>query len=243
MPKGKTPPCSQYQPPEHQEYTKYNKQFCKIKTRKVKKSKSMKAKLYDEVPSELKGEIIDFDPITIKRLIDSGESKTALKFLKKKHNKLSKHDIVELQEDAIMKNDRLITPYLLNMHQKPMLKCAIISGHPLMVLIVLKNDSKNGEIKAIHEDDSSYLHLGSLTKNSRVLRVLLRWMKELRIIEKFIDLEDKLGNTALHLAAKRNDSGCVKALLEYGADKRIENNKYQLAKNLTSDLRIVALLK
>ena len=68
MPKAKIPPCSQYQPPEHQEYTKYNKQFCKIKTRKAQKSKSksMKAKLYDQVPSEIKAEIMEFDPIIIK---------------------------------------------------------------------------------------------------------------------------------------------------------------------------------
>ena len=248
MPKAKIPPCSQYQPPEHQEYTKYNKQFCKIKTQKNKsKSKSknisIKAKLYDEVPSEIKAEIMEFDPIIIKRLIDSGESKTALKFLKKMNTKLSKHDIIELQEAAIMKNDRLITPYLLNMHQKPMLKRAIISGHPLMVLTVLKNDPKNGEIQRLHDDQSSYLHFASVSKNSRVLRVLLRWMKESKIIDKFIDVQDKSGNTALHLAAKSSESSSVKALLEYGANKRIENNKYQLAKNLASDLQIVALLK
>ena len=115
MPKAKIPPCSQYQPPEHQKYTKYNKQFCKIKTQKAQKSKSknksMKAKLYDEVPSEIKGEIMEFDPIIVKRLIDSSESKTVLKFLKKMNTKLSKHDIIELQEAAIMKNDRLVTLY------------------------------------------------------------------------------------------------------------------------------------
>ena len=68
-------------------------------------------------------------------------------------------------------------------------------------------------------------------------------MKEYKMIDKFINLQDKSGNTALHLAAKTDNSPCVKALLEYGADKRIENNKYQLAKNITGDLRIVILLK
>ena len=60
-----------------------------------------------------------------------------------------------------------------------------------MVLTVLKNDSKNEEIQRLQDDHSSYLHFASLSKNSKVLRVLLRWMKEYKMIDKFNKNLDK----------------------------------------------------
>ena len=105
----------------------------------------MKAEFYDHIPSEIKDEIMEFDPMIITRMINAGESKTALKFLKRIEGKnakslgISKDDLIEMQIAAIMKNDRLVTSHLLTMHKEPMLRRAIISEHPQMVLIVLRN--------------------------------------------------------------------------------------------------------
>ena len=166
-----------------------------------------------------------------------------MKYLEKIGHKLSKADIIELQQKAIEKNDRLVTIKLLEMHNQPMLRHGILSNNPSIVLILLRNDFKNIEITKLQADNSSYLHLAAKVKNNKILRVLLKWMKEHQILSKFIDLQNKDGNTPLHLAAKINNLEGVKALLEYGANKMLKNNKYQLAKNIASRFEIVILLK
>lgn len=65
-----------------------------------------------------------------------------------------------------------------------------------------------------------------------------------KLIGKGADLnrKDGDGNTALHLAAKKNNKEIVETLIKAGADKEIENNGGKIAKNITNSQKIKVLL-
>ncbi len=58
-----------------------------------------------------------------------------------------------------------------------------------------------------------------------------------------IDLQNNIGNTPLHQAAKWNQSGALSMLIEHGASTRLKNAKGETALDVAVDDTIIKILR
>jgi ankyrin repeat protein len=58
-----------------------------------------------------------------------------------------------------------------------------------------------------------------------------------------IDLQNDIGNTALHQAAKWHRAGALLALLEHGASLDLKNSRGQTVLGVATDDRIIEILR
>lgn len=117
--------------------------------------------------------------------------------------------------------------------QRTPLMVALISGHPKLAEHLF-DLSKRVDLPDINQDRP--LHIAS----NRGYRTIVR-----KLIVKKVDLnaQDKLGNTALILATRHDDSAIIELLLKNKADVTIKNRKQQTAPSIAQTLNLKSAKK
>lgn len=116
---------------------------------------------------------------------------------------------------------------------------AAVRGHQSTLLLLLHAGI---DINAVTNDMSTALHLSSMNGHGNCVKALLYYSDHMKIkIEK--NLQNRMGDTALHLAVKWGFQEIVETLLEYGVKMDIRNRQGHTALEYAHNSFIASILQ
>lgn len=132
-----------------------------------------------------------------------------------------------------------VNPKIVDENNYTPLHYAAARGHQNTLLLLIH---AGAEINAFTNDRNTPLHLSSLNGHSNCVKALLYYSDHMKVkIEK--NIQNKMGDTALHLAAKWGFSEIVETLLEYGVKTDLSNRLGQTPLNVAHNSRIASQLQ